>query len=187
VRINKMLVSIASKSFFVAVLTVALSAGQNDEKIKTDSTKTIVHSMDLKPQTTCPVMGEAINKKEYVDYNGKRIYVCCPMCIEKVKKDPETYIKKLESKGQSVETIVDQNKDLKAYSSMKKMDMKDNKMSLDTGKSISETGYWTCSMHPEIHKTEPGNCPICSMKLVFKNVAKDTTQMKSMNHNKMKM
>lgn len=24
---------------------------------------------------------------------------------------------------------------------------------------------WTCPMHPEIRKPEPGNCPICGMKL----------------------
>src|SRR5205085_405094 len=27
---------------------------------------------------------------------------------------------------------------------------------------------WTCPMHPEIVRTEPGNCPICGMKLVPK-------------------
>ena len=26
--------------------------------------------------------------------------------------------------------------------------------------------YYTCSMHPQIHMDEPGNCPICGMKLV---------------------
>lgn len=25
---------------------------------------------------------------------------------------------------------------------------------------------WTCPMHPEIVRSEPGNCPICGMKLV---------------------
>jgi len=25
---------------------------------------------------------------------------------------------------------------------------------------------WTCSMHPQIRKTEPGNCPICGMTLI---------------------
>jgi len=27
-------------------------------------------------------------------------------------------------------------------------------------------GYWTCSMHPSVHLTGPGTCPICSMDLV---------------------
>jgi len=25
---------------------------------------------------------------------------------------------------------------------------------------------WTCPMHPEVHKHEPGKCPICKMNLV---------------------
>ena len=29
-----------------------------------------------------------------------------------------------------------------------------------------ENGYWTCTMHPQVHKTEPGKCPICGMPLV---------------------
>ena len=27
---------------------------------------------------------------------------------------------------------------------------------------------WTCSMHPEIIRDHPGNCPICGMELVKK-------------------
>lgn len=26
--------------------------------------------------------------------------------------------------------------------------------------------YYTCSMHPQVHRDEPGDCPICGMKLV---------------------
>lgn len=29
-----------------------------------------------------------------------------------------------------------------------------------------ETGYWTCTMHPQVHQSEPGKCPICGMPLV---------------------
>ena len=28
--------------------------------------------------------------------------------------------------------------------------------------------HWTCTMHPEIDRLEPGKCPICGMKLVPK-------------------
>jgi YHS domain-containing protein len=59
----------------------------------------------LSPQTTCPVMGGAIDKKLYVDYQGKRIYMCCPGCKDAIAKDPEKYIKKLASMGQTVEII----------------------------------------------------------------------------------
>ncbi len=29
-----------------------------------------------------------------------------------------------------------------------------------------KTQIWTCSMHPQIRKTEPGKCPICGMELI---------------------
>lgn len=54
---------------------------------------------DRKVQTTCPVMGGAINRNTYVDHDGKRIYVCCRGCIEAIKKDPAKYIKVLEDQG----------------------------------------------------------------------------------------
>jgi YHS domain-containing protein len=50
-------------------------------------------------QTTCPVMGGKINPKLHVDADGKRIYVCCPACIPKVKEDPGKYIRKLQEQG----------------------------------------------------------------------------------------
>jgi YHS domain-containing protein len=50
-------------------------------------------------QTTCPVMGGKINKAQYADVKGKRIYVCCPGCIGKIKADPDKYIKQMEAEG----------------------------------------------------------------------------------------
>ena len=50
-------------------------------------------------QATCPVMGGQINKEFYSDYEGKRVYFCCPACIPEFKKDPAKYVKKLEDQG----------------------------------------------------------------------------------------
>jgi YHS domain-containing protein len=66
----------------------------------------------VKYQTVCPVMGGKINKKLFVDFKGKRIYVCCPGCIKALKKNPEKYIKKLEKEGITLEKI--KPKDVKA-------------------------------------------------------------------------
>ena len=52
-----------------------------------------------KKQTVCPVMGGKINKAEYADVKGKRIYVCCAGCIAKIKADPDQYIKQMEAEG----------------------------------------------------------------------------------------
>jgi len=46
-------------------------------------------------QTTCPVMGGAINKAIFTEYKGKKVYFCCSPCEEKFKEEPEKYIAKL--------------------------------------------------------------------------------------------
>jgi YHS domain-containing protein len=57
-----------------------------------------------KPQETCPLMGGAINKEIYADYNGKRVYFCCAGCIAPFNKEPEKYIKQLENAGVELDT-----------------------------------------------------------------------------------
>jgi YHS domain-containing protein len=54
-------------------------------------------------QTNCPVMEGTINKNIYADYKGKRVYFCCPPCLKAFKKDPDTYMKKLEEQGAVLE------------------------------------------------------------------------------------
>ena len=46
-------------------------------------------------QTTCPVMGGAINKAIFTEYQGKKVYFCCDPCKEKFEAAPEQYIAKL--------------------------------------------------------------------------------------------
>lgn len=53
----------------------------------------------VKKQSVCPVMGGAVNTNLFVDFEGKRIYVCCKGCLPDVKKDPAKYIAKLEKDG----------------------------------------------------------------------------------------
>jgi YHS domain-containing protein len=50
-------------------------------------------------QTVCPVLGNKIDKKVYVDYQGQRVYFCCTGCVEPFKKNPAQYLKKLEESG----------------------------------------------------------------------------------------
>ena len=58
-----------------------------------------------KPQTQCPVMGGAIDKNVYVDYQGKRIYFCCPACVPQFNQDPEKYLKKMAEEGITPEPV----------------------------------------------------------------------------------
>jgi YHS domain-containing protein len=46
-------------------------------------------------QTTCPVMGGAVDKSVFVEYKGKKVYFCCPECKAEFEKEPEKYVAKL--------------------------------------------------------------------------------------------
>lgn len=83
----------------VGSLLLAGVVSADEPAKKSDETKT------PKVQTTCPVMGGAIDKALYIDHDGKRIYVCCGGCIGAVKKDPAKYIKKLEAEGVTIEVV----------------------------------------------------------------------------------
>ena len=58
-----------------------------------------------KTQTVCPVLKGNLDKNVYVDYKGQRVYFCCKGCDAEFKKDPEKYLKKMESQGVSPEKI----------------------------------------------------------------------------------
>jgi YHS domain-containing protein len=88
-----------------SLLMISNGFSQPAQVVKKDTAAAAVKQ--LKPQTTCPIMGGEINKKLFVDYKGKRIYVCCSGCLDQVKKDPEAAIKKLESMGQEPEIIAE--------------------------------------------------------------------------------
>jgi len=56
-------------------------------------------ALAVKKQTTCPVMGGAVNTNVFFDYEGKRIYLCCKGCLAAIKKNPAQYVAKLEKEG----------------------------------------------------------------------------------------
>ena len=85
----------------LGVLVLGLSACADQSLNKTEP----VASRVTLSQTTCPVMGGEINKSLYVDYDGKRIYVCCPGCVDVLKGDPAKYVKQLEDAGITLEKM----------------------------------------------------------------------------------
>lgn len=49
-------------------------------------------------QKICPVMGQPVDASmKSTVVNGRKIFVCCPPCIEKIKADPATYVAKLDA------------------------------------------------------------------------------------------
>lgn len=67
------------------------------EKINAEHWATIQTNLAT-AQKVCPVMGKAVDASmESTVVNGRKIYVCCPPCIDKIKADPATYIAKLDA------------------------------------------------------------------------------------------
>ncbi len=79
-----------------AQLTTAAFAADKTEPAQAAAT---TNAVAVKAQTLCPVMKGPIDKSQFVDFDGKRIYVCCGGCIAKIKKDPAKYVKQLEAEG----------------------------------------------------------------------------------------
>ncbi len=81
-----------AKVLFISLIVLALAAGP-----------ALGADQPQKPQSVCPVLGGNIDKKVYVDYQGKRIYFCCQGCDAEFRKDPEKYLKKIQEQGITLE------------------------------------------------------------------------------------
>ena len=81
---------------------VFLLAGPLRAETNPGTNSTIVAG-EVKLQTECPVMGGKIDKKTFLDYQGKRIYFCCSGCLEEFRANPEKYTNELKSKGIELE------------------------------------------------------------------------------------
>ncbi len=53
-------------------------------------------------QTTCPVRGGKIKQDVFTDYQGQRVYFCCPGCEVEFRKHPDKYLEKLQGHGEPV-------------------------------------------------------------------------------------
>jgi len=91
----------------VAVLLIILNGCKKSEPVSNEpsvissqeiaqaETVTTAEVTEEIEQTTCPVMGEPIDKDIYVEYLGKKVYFCCEGCQEKFMEEPEQYLDKL--------------------------------------------------------------------------------------------
>jgi len=96
------------KAFIGIMLTALLLVFAVNFTVRADETEKAPaqeKKTELKPQTVCPVMGGAIDKKYYTDIQGQRVYHCCPSCAEVLKADPDKYFKKAAAAGVQFENI----------------------------------------------------------------------------------
>src|SRR5277367_643368 len=89
-----------------------------------------------------PVCGMKVNPataKHRLEHAGKSEYFCCAGCAEKFKSDPGKYLNPARPNS--------------------------NLVTLGTPSPHPHPVEYTCPMHPEIVRPNPGSCPICGMAL----------------------
>jgi len=86
-----------SAALVLALMLCALSAAATVQSTDAAAGKAVTS------QTMCPIMHGKIDKRYYADYQGKRVYFCCPACIKEFQKDPAKYVKQLEDSGVTLE------------------------------------------------------------------------------------
>ena len=97
---NTKSMQITIAALLIGVLAVGF-IGCKDKSAETstnpagEAQKTAAAVASTVSQTTCPVMGKPIDKSVFKEYQGQKVYFCCPGCIEKFKADPEKYTKDL--------------------------------------------------------------------------------------------
>jgi Cu+-exporting ATPase len=93
----------------------------------------------VQSQTHDPVCGmlvDPVTAKNRAEHDGQTYYFCCGGCKAKFLADPTQYL----------------NPDAQPASSV-------------PSAPGAQATIYTCPMHPQIRRNEPGNCPICGMTL----------------------
>ncbi|WP_114355254.1 YHS domain-containing protein, partial [Devosia naphthalenivorans] len=96
-------------------------------------------SIDDVREVRDPVCGMSVDPataKHTATYEGSTYYFCSEGCRSKFMDDPTKYTEPNAAKSQA-----------------------------ETKTSARAGTIWTCPMHPEIRRNEPGSCPICGMAL----------------------
>lgn len=48
-----------------------------------------------KVQTVCPVSGEPVDQKVFIEHSGEKVNFCCNECVSRFRSDPKKYASKL--------------------------------------------------------------------------------------------
>ncbi len=96
-KITQKIVMVVAIAFFFALAGYGVAMEghphDTDHKKVSDQTKDLENAY---PLSTCVISGEklgSMGEPVTYTYKGQEIKACCSMCINKIKEDPEKYLK----------------------------------------------------------------------------------------------
>ncbi len=89
-----------------------------------------------------------------VEYGGRKFHFCSMRCLERFSAEPEKFLRALGTAGMP-SSVGKRISEAAASSSG----------AAASTAACSEKNRYTCPMHPQIVRPEPGACPICGMAL----------------------
>jgi Cu+-exporting ATPase len=110
-----------------------------------------------------PVCGMAVNPETArfrLEHQGKPCYFCSAHCLEKFRAEPEKY---LATKPAGLVTLTPMGRG--AASSAPTLTAPPAPAPAAQAGKPAPQGAYTCPMHPEIVRNDPGACPKCGMAL----------------------
>lgn len=89
---------------FLTFCTAFLWASESDEQHENQKEAPQANATEGS-QKVCPVRKGDIDPEVFIEYQGQRIYFCCPGCDGKFSKDPEKYFGEMEERGELARNI----------------------------------------------------------------------------------
>lgn len=94
------MLSMAIVALALPVLAMEMEKAGKEPQISPQIQQELKLITERKPQSKCPITGEALSGKDSVTYIGYEIGLCCPKCKEAVEKDPLSAIQKIRANGE---------------------------------------------------------------------------------------
>ncbi len=126
--------------------------------------------MAMQRDPVCGMMVDPAKAKASFEFAGRSYFFCCAGCKDKFSADPNRYLNapKLVGIGAAPAahaTAPIQIAPLATHRSTASSAPSKSSLSPAARAAAEGTAEYTCPMHPEIVRDEPGDCPICGMAL----------------------
>ena len=118
-----------------------------------------INEEDTRIKSIDPVCGMMVDPKSAagsLEHKGQTYYFCSTRCLKEFNEDPDRFLNQSPAPPASLRPTTQPESSPKPLA--------------------AEAAAYTCPMHPQIVRNQPGSCPICGMALEPRTVSPDTQE-----------